>query len=58
MVEIRISICFCSRCCYQQREEAVNAYAEVNSVVLMMIEVKNDKERIGKVSKFRPVEGI
>ena len=48
MVEIRISICFCSRCCcYQQREEAVNAYAEVNSVVLMMREViiKRELER-------------
>ena len=44
MVEIRISICFCSRCCYQQREEAVNAYAEVNSVVLMMIEVMIKRE--------------
>lgn len=47
MVEIRISICFCSCCCYQQQEEAVNAYAEVNSVVLMMIEViiKRELER-------------
>ena len=47
MVEIRISICFCSRCCYQHQEEAVNAYAEVNSVVLMMIEViiKRELER-------------
>ena len=47
MVEIRISMFFCFRCCYQQREEAVNAYAEVNSVVLMMIEViiKRELER-------------
>ena len=46
MVEIRISICFCSRCCYQQREEAVNAYAEVNSVVLMInVMIKRELER-------------
>jgi len=45
MVEIRISILFCSCCCYQQQEEAVNAYAEVNSVVLMMIEVIRELER-------------
>ena len=45
MVEIRNSILFCSCCCYQQQEEAVNAYAEVNSVVLMMIEVIRELER-------------